>query len=484
MQLDNITSIIAGFAIVGTVFGVIVRGWTSIKAFFMTCRGYILHEIKLEDEATRKAVLSYLVNKYKFSFSAERTYGSKQENLRNGKYGHIPYEELGTKNITFWRGFVPFWFVVKAPPAATEKSAVIHWGNKPKDLPVCSVTFVRGTINPDKLVGEACEIRNEQYWNTTGKKYCRRFMVRNIPNPNQPAGTQLNSSTLEWYNEGIYRLLKYKNTEIGKISFKEGDTVTNKLYFPDHVKKLIEEVKIWHNLKDWYMARNIPWKRGWCLYGPPGTGKTALVRAIAEDLDMPLFVYALGNMEDKELQKAWEEMQTHAPCIALFEDFDTVFHGRENVYGRQSLENIIQSNSVGKEKIESTVTGRLSFGCLLNCIDGVEKQNGIFTIFTTNHIDTLDPALGQPRVNEDGTIELISTRPGRIDKAIELGYMRNKDKLKLAKRIFFDDLDGYRQIKQYIKNNLSKKETPAQFQERCSQLALESLWKKQNENKI
>ena len=39
-------------------------------------------------------------------------------------------------------------------------------------------------------------------------------------------------------------------------------------------------------------------------------------------------------------------------------------------------------------------TGRLRFDCLLNCLDGVEKYNGIFTVITTNHIDKLEPAPG------------------------------------------------------------------------------------------
>ena len=150
---------------------------------------------------------------------------------------------------------------------------------------------------------------------------------------------------------------------------------------------------MWRKLRDWYTERDIPWKRGWVLYGPPGTGKSAITRAIAEDLDMPLFVYSLGQMLNEDLEQSWAEMQAHVPCIALFEDFDNVFHGRENVYGKPKLSDLIAAtasanNSAGNANAnggsgnnggQSTVlnTGRLSFDCLLNCLDGVEKSNGI-----------------------------------------------------------------------------------------------------------
>src|SRR5438046_10532869 len=80
----------------------------------------------------------------------------------------------------------------------------------------------------------------------------------------------------------------------------------------------------------------------------------------------------------------------------------------------------------------------LHFDCLLNCLDGVERSDGVFTIITTNDVSKIDPALGLPRKLPDGTVEFISTRPGRIDKAVELTYMEPEDKKRLARRILGD----------------------------------------------
>ena len=213
------------------------------------------------------------------------------------------------------------------------------------------------------------------------------------------------------------------------------------LIFPQRVKDLINEIELWRNNRDWYADKGIPWKRGWLLYGPPGTGKTALARAFAEDLNMPIYVFNLAEMGNHELIKAWTEMQVNVPCIALIEDIDNVFHGRENVVRRGSMMSMMLGRDEKKGGNGKNDDGMrdmfapLTFDCLLNCLDGVERTDGIFTIITTNDLTKIDPALGQPRKLPDGTTEFISTRPGRIDKAVELTYMEPADKKLMAKRI-------------------------------------------------
>ena len=118
----------------------------------------------------------------------------------------------------------------------------------------------------------------------------------------------------------------------------------------------------------------------------------------------------------------------------------------------------------------------LTFDCLLNCLDGVERSDGVFTIITTNDIAKVDPALGQPRKLPDGTVEFISTRPGRIDKAVELTYMEAQDKKRMAKRILGEYPEEHRHILEFIDRYADLQETPAQFQERCGQIALRHFW--------
>jgi hypothetical protein len=481
MDIGHITSGLAGMAILGTVFGIVVRSWQSIKNFCNSLMDVFIIRAHLDDETTAKAVLTYLVRHYARSGGGQRTFGGRHDAFRDGKYGHIPYELLGDRTLLFWRGWLPFWFVVREEKQdAKSGSSIIYWGTKPKaDVKAC-VVFFRFTLDVEDIVRLASRARNDRFWSNEEQNH-RRFFLKKIPDPYSSGDQRYSAGTsLEWFHEGTFRLLDHDPSQLGRATITLGGKATDQLYFPRHVKDLIQEVRAWHGLKDWYLQRNIPWKRGWCLYGPPGTGKTALVRAIAEDLDMPLFVYSLGHLMDRDLELSWQEMQAHTPCVALIEDFDTVFHGRENIYGKASLADQLASampNNANNGNTASALdVGKLSFGCLLNCIDGVDKGGGIFIVITTNHVETLDPALGQPRRNADGSVDFISTRPGRIDKAIELGYMEREDKKRLARRIFFDDDDGLRLMLEQVEREPDKKETPAQFQEACAQLALALLW--------
>src|SRR5262249_55234997 len=186
----------------------------------------------------------------------------------------------------------------------------------------------------EAIVRAASAARNQLYWTNGVAGHKRVFIKRG---PDAQGGLQRYSAgdSLAWDQEGVYRLLAPFPGPLGKGAppLSPGRS-TDKLYFPEPVRRLIREIEMWRRLRDWYLERDIPWKRGWVLYGPPGTGKTAITRAIAEDLDMPLFVYSLGQMLNDDLEQSWAEMQAHVPCIALFEDFDNVFHGRENVYGK------------------------------------------------------------------------------------------------------------------------------------------------------
>ena len=149
-------------------------------------------------------------------------------------------------------------------------------------------------------------------------------------------------------------------------------------------------------------------------------------------------------LHNQELQESWSRMLSEVPCMAVIEDIDSVFHGRENV--------------VSKEK------QALTFDCLLNCLDGIQRANGLFVAVTTNHIERIDEALASP----DGEI---SSRPGRIDRTLYIGNLDEECRLKIARKILHDRIDLQERLV-YEGDG----DTAAQFQERCSRVALEMLW--------
>jgi SpoVK/Ycf46/Vps4 family AAA+-type ATPase len=280
-----------------------------------------------------------------------------------------------------------------------------------------------------------------------------------------------------WYRQERHRLLAIKSTDIGRPMLNFGRALEN-LFFPDEIKELIFSIEQWKKNETWYKSKGIPWKRGWLLYGKPGTGKTALARAFAEDLNMPIYVFSLSQMNNSDLMTAWKNMQLNVPCIALIEDIDNVFHGRKNIIASNQMFNTLMSNKDDEE--HSSGGMYLSFDCLLNCLDGVDKSNGVFTIITTNDISKVDEAIGQPIAGSNGESQFISTRPGRIDRAIELGFMNKSNKYAMAQRILADNLCALSEAKSHIEKNIN--ETPAQFQEYCSNIALNHFWVKNHPN--
>lgn len=103
----------------------------------------------------------------------------------------------------------------------------------------------------------------------------------------------------------------------------------------------------------------------------------------------------------------------------------------------------------------------LTFDTFINCLDGVDKGDGILTIITTNDVSKLDGAIGKPLIQDDGSVNFVSSRPGRIDKAVYIGYMNNECKVKMAHKFLGDFPSGLQEMLTYINNNPLNQETPA-----------------------
>ncbi len=470
------------FAFAGTALGVVASMWTKIKGFGNRVIGMVIQRVEIPTQAAHDAVTAHLIGRFKRSRNYDRMYGATWEYQRDGRYGLVPYEQFGNRTLILWDGWVPFLFTNQQESKTPTKGE--NSGSSDKVKVYSSLTFVRGSVDVEGILKAACDIRNQMSWaaEDADQEAKTRFVIHHVPKRHDDDNDDHSGSNgLAWYQQGSYRLLAHTADQLGKRPTANGTALDN-LIFPPRVKDLIKEIGLWRKSRDWYREKGIPWKRGWMLYGPPGTGKTALARAFAEDLNMPIYVYNLAEMGNHELMKAWGEMQMNVPCIALIEDIDNVFHGRENV-ARKNSGMFGMMMSPGKKDDDGGGRGGLmtplTFDCVLNCLDGVERADGVFTIVTTNDVSKVDPALGQPRTLPDGAVEFISTRPGRIDKAVELGYMDPADKKKMARRI----LGGYERecldMCGFVDKFPDLQETPAQFQERCAQVALKCFWREQ-----
>jgi len=463
----------------GAILGMLAACWDKIKAVSWKVISLFIQQVEIPSEAAHHAVVAHLIRHYRRSRFYDRMYGASYEHQRDGRYGLVPYELFGSRSVVFWSGWRPFVFTnqqeIKKPATPSNP-----WGSSEETaLKIYStLTLLRGTVNVEAIIKDACAERNEETWSASAEEdHARnRFFIHYVPKIGDDAKSEEASSNgLAWYQQGHYRLLAHRAEELGKARSRGGSAVEN-LIFPRRVRDLTQEIELWRNHKNWYRDRGIPWKRGWLLYGPPGTGKTALARAFAEDLNLPIYVFNLAELSNHSLMMTWSAMQVNVPCIALIEDIDNVFHGRDNVARKQGFMPMLLGPKKDGDAGPAPMTP-LTFDCLLNCLDGVERSDGVFTIITTNAIDKIDNALGQPRRLPDGSVEFISTRPGRIDKAIELTYMEPEDKKRLAQRILGDYPAEHAAMLEFVGRYPDLQETPAQFQERCGQIALACFWK-------
>jgi transitional endoplasmic reticulum ATPase len=147
----------------------------------------------------------------------------------------------------------------------------------------------------------------------------------------------------------------------------------------DMKASLIEDVHGFFNNQQLYKKLSVPWKRGLILHGVPGNGKTISIKAFINELSArpdaipSLYVKSFDACKGAKyaIRAIFSHARIMAPCLLIFEDLDSLVTDETRSY-------------------------------FLNEVDGLESNDGILMIGSTNNLDALDPA--------------ISKRPSRFDR--------------------------------------------------------------------
>ena len=228
----------------------------------------------------------------------------------------------------------------------------------------------------------------------------------------------------------MYKLKKTGNGKNAYIEWFKNNFVTNKTMkntiVSSEVQRLFyDDIVKFINNEKYYYDKGLPYKRGYLLYGEPGCGKTSVVKAVANDLKLPIFILDLNTItSNAELVSIINDINffivPKQKYLLVFEDFD-----RTNIFEGLSRRNNYYYNSQ-----RSNNKSKITQDCILNILDGIDESYGRIVIITTNDFETVNCLKS-----------LI--RPGRIDAKINITYC-NLDQVKKILRFYFeiqDDVD-------------------------------------------
>jgi AAA+ superfamily predicted ATPase len=178
----------------------------------------------------------------------------------------------------------------------------------------------------------------------------------------------------------------------------------------DSKKKLLDEniFAILSN-SERLIERGVETNRGIMLAGPPGVGKSLTIDAVISKADCTV-VFTNFLMLRKNMEWIFELSRRYAPTVLILEDIDAL--------------------GITGQRGEGGTGAGLS--TLLNCMDGINSNNGVISVATSNHPEQMDWAL--------------IARPGRFDVRIDYPYpdkdvLRSIMELKLSSYQTVDDLD-------------------------------------------
>jgi hypothetical protein len=262
-------------------------------------------------------------------------------------------------------------------------------------------------------------------------------------------------------------IFKSVNDEDFKNIYEEHPFDTTKSFdnmFFDEKEKLIKKLDWFINKKSEYKRLGIPYTLGILLHGLAGTGKTSCLKSIAQYTGRHIVVLPTKNIKNiSTLQSIFMNEYINDTFIPnykrlyVFEDIDCgswkdIVISRDLKNPATDNKSVIETQAVLdvlskiKDKIKdkkkdndipNIELNTLTLGDFLELLDGIMEISGRMIVMTSNHPETLDPAL---------------VRPGRIDINIKFKKLSKLNVAQIYKQWFTEDIDTH--VYETMKDNV------------------------------
>jgi ATP-dependent Zn protease len=221
---------------------------------------------------------------------------------------------------------------------------------------------------PDSSIGDVSKDEIPMIARELTEKYCAELM-----------------DLFEAYQKknGLLKNAKF-NAHTMELKLK-GRTFEDLLLSPPKKQLLDDNIFALLRYADAITERGVETNRGIMLAGPPGVGKSLTLDAIIHEGNCTV-LFADFDMLHKAMDMIFRLARKYAPTILILEDIDAL-----GITGQRGV-----------------TSGGAGLSTLLNNMDGINSNNGVITVATSNHPESLDWAL--------------IARPGRFDVRIDYEY--------------------------------------------------------------
>jgi len=437
--------------LLGGLLGSLTTLWGYIKAVWLQIQSAVLVTIDVQFEAAEASIIFLNQHSQITLPIGKRKYHGRWMNIKSDSRLHmIVWEVLGQYGSLYLFGHIP----ILITPATSDSGPSSH-ATGPYAI---NITYLRGSLkSSDSFLTQVAAFYDKKIEQERESKrnrfYIRRITGRSAKQMNlfggggsggnnsksdsaEPGLPQVTrNDEVEQWSARSYLSARPVNADRNDIGASQTLLTVEDMYLNPAAQEAVSELRQWLKSEDWYKRHGIGWRKNWLIHSPPGMGKTTLARALAESLNMPVFVFDLSSLSNNEMIREWRNLLPYAPCMALFEDIHAIFDKSQ------------------------TIEGELTFDCFLNCLSGMEQADGVFCILTTNDLNKIDPAIGVSTDFDD-----LPTRPGRVDRCFEMTAPDAPGRAKIAQRVLGEDFTDP-QLNHIIAEG--EGDSGAQFQERC-----------------